>query len=206
MSDIELRILNAIKAERLGSIVSKLIHYWASGERLTPVDECEETLLNVLYALFDAKKEKIDSTTHARSAAGQKGGRPRKKVATEGIEAPMVEHADVTKVREAWNSLGLNQVKEVKNRRLAALNARIREHGLPEVLEMITKVNNSPFLKGRNDRAFTATLDWCLRPNNYDKIMADNYLERSLTQTTMQANAAELTQLVLNRQKMANKC
>ena len=40
---------------------------------------------------------------------------------------------------------------------------------------MFTKAENSNFLKGKNDRSWTATFDWLINSTNMAKVLEDNY-------------------------------
>lgn len=61
--------------------------------------------------------------------------------------------------------------------RRAAIKARAREYGPEALLEMARRAAASPFLNGHNERSWRADIDWCLRPNNFPKIIEGNYSE-----------------------------
>jgi hypothetical protein len=44
--------------------------------------------------------------------------------------------------------------------------------------EFFKLVANSDFLTGKNDRGFTATFDWVMKPSNFVKILEGNYNNR----------------------------
>ncbi len=60
-------------------------------------------------------------------------------------------------------------------RRDNAIRARCREHGKQALVEACRRMAESDFLNGRNNGAWTATIDWMLRPNNFTKIIEGNY-------------------------------
>ena len=82
---------------------------------------------------------------------------------------------DIDKYITAWNSLGLNKLVSIKNKRYSSLKARIKDYGEDKVLQAISKINNSKFLKGENDKKWTITFDWFLKPNNFIKVLEGNY-------------------------------
>ena len=86
---------------------------------------------------------------------------------------------DVRRIVEAWNSLGLNEVREVtgESKRGGMLRARVKEHGVDGVLEAIENVRKSDFLKGQNAKGFVITFDWFVKPNNFIKVLEGNYNE-----------------------------
>jgi hypothetical protein len=86
---------------------------------------------------------------------------------------------DVRRIVEAWNTLGLNEVREVtgESKRGGMLRARVKEHGVDGVLEAIENVRKSDFLKGQNAKGFVITFDWFVKPNNFIKVLEGNYNE-----------------------------
>lgn len=67
----------------------------------------------------------------------------------------------------------------ISEKRKASIRARIREHGVEAFREMIQRAAKSNFLKGNNDRGWTATFDWLIKPNNFQKIIEGNYNDKT---------------------------
>ena len=87
---------------------------------------------------------------------------------------------DVQRVVDAWNSLGLQKVTKIvpDTQRGQWLHKRIADYGLDEVLRAVEKVRASRFLNGDNNKGWTITFDWFLRPNNFPKVLDGNYDNR----------------------------
>ncbi|MBP1638957.1 MAG: hypothetical protein H6Q17_540 [Bacteroidetes bacterium] len=64
-----------------------------------------------------------------------------------------------------------------KRRKLIA--ARIKERGKESFAEALKKAAASNFLRGDNQRGFTATFDWIIKPTNFEKILSGNYDNRT---------------------------
>lgn len=79
---------------------------------------------------------------------------------------------------EEWNNLNLSKVKSIKGNRLKILNTRIKEYGIDNVLEAIKSINKSSFLKGQNNKNWTITFDWLIKPNNFPKVLEGNYIDK----------------------------
>ena len=81
---------------------------------------------------------------------------------------------------EAWNSLGLSSVTKIApgTERYNLLNKRLKDYGEDEILRAIENVRNSPFLTGNGSTGWTATFDWFIKPNNFQKVLDGNYLDR----------------------------
>lgn len=82
---------------------------------------------------------------------------------------------DLEPIVQKWNSLNLSKINSIKNNRLKMLKARIKDYGIDKVLEAIDNISKSDFLKGQNNKNWTITFDWFIRPNNFDKVLDGNY-------------------------------
>lgn len=80
----------------------------------------------------------------------------------------------------SWNELGLQSIKNINTNtnRYAMLQARIKENGEEEVLKAIDQINKSSFLKGQNQKGWTITFDWFVKPNNFIKVYEGNYTDK----------------------------
>ena len=88
-----------------------------------------------------------------------------------------ISSTEVQQIINTWNSLGLQNIKFIKNNtnRYKMLNARIKEYGIDTFLQAINNIKNSSFLKGQNNRNWTITFDWLIKPNNFIKVLEGNY-------------------------------
>ena len=67
------------------------------------------------------------------------------------------------------------KLRAVSEARKKAIRARIRTYGIDIVREVFEKAESSEFLKGKNDRNWSADFDWMLKDANFVKIMEGNY-------------------------------
>lgn len=88
---------------------------------------------------------------------------------------------DVRRIVEAWNSLGLQQLRSVTSdsTRGGMLRARVNQYGVGGVLEAIEKIRSSEFLNGQNSNGWVITFEWFVKPNNFVKVLEGNYDDRS---------------------------
>lgn len=61
----------------------------------------------------------------------------------------------------------LPKVVSLTDKRKRTIRARIKEHGKQSVKDVLSKLGKSPFHNGENDRAWTATFDWIMKPDNF---------------------------------------
>lgn len=92
-----------------------------------------------------------------------------------------VRQSDIEQVITAWNNLGLSQISKITaaSKRGQGLKARIREYGVDKVLEAISNISHSTFLRGGNKTGWTITLDWLVKPNNFPKVLENQYVDKT---------------------------
>ena len=77
-----------------------------------------------------------------------------------------------------WNSLDKNisniQTINSGTTRYKLLKARENEYGKDNIVKAIRNINNSSFLKGY-EKSWKITFDWFIKPNNFIKVLEDNY-------------------------------
>lgn len=96
------------------------------------------------------------------------------------ITAEPVKPADVQRIIDSWNSLGLNRVKAINpdTSRYAMLRKRLKDYGVDTIVEGVDKIRNSSFLQGHNNKGWTVTFDWFIKPDNFQKVIDGNYDDR----------------------------
>ena len=78
--------------------------------------------------------------------------------------------------------------KSCEGKRKDFVRARVKQHGIDAVYEMITKASVSDFLNGRTSKPFLANFEWLFRPTNFQKVLEGIYDNRKIN--TQQSNAA----------------
>ena len=84
---------------------------------------------------------------------------------------------DVRRIVEKWNELGLAQVQAINagTERHKLLKKRIKDNGVENILAAIERIQQSSFLKGKNESGWCITFDWFIKPNNFPKVAEGNY-------------------------------
>lgn len=87
---------------------------------------------------------------------------------------------DINLIVEEWNKLNLQNLRSINSntKRYTSLKARIKEYSLDEVVQAIRSISKSDFLKGQNNKGWTITFDWLVKPNNFLKVLEGNYLDK----------------------------
>ena len=81
-------------------------------------------------------------------------------------------------IMQVWNEEtggALGKIVMISGQRRDMVRARIRETSVEDFFEMIHNAATSSFLRGESQRGWVANFDWCIRPNNYPKVLEGNY-------------------------------
>ena len=107
---------------------------------------------------------------------------------------------DFLRILDAWNTAladrhsVIPKIRGIKSTRRKHISARCREYGEEVFFEMIRKAVASDFLNGKNQRGWIATIDWCVLPTNFQKIIDGNYDNKKMQifrPTTLRAERRE---------------
>lgn len=82
----------------------------------------------------------------------------------------------------AWNAVAksFSRVDRCGKARSAKIAARLKERSIPAWQAVFERMEQSDFLKGKNDRGFKADFDWIIQnENNSEKVMAGRYDNRN---------------------------
>lgn len=66
-------------------------------------------------------------------------------------------------------------IKSISEARKKAIKARLKQYSVDDFKTLFEKAEASSFLKGGNDRNWTATFDWLIKDSNMAKVLDGNY-------------------------------
>lgn len=87
---------------------------------------------------------------------------------------------DYNGIKDAYNTLcpSLPAVRSLSDARKKAIKARLNTYSIEDLQEAFTKAEASDFLKGKNNRNWTANFDWIIKDANLAKVLDGNYDNR----------------------------
>lgn len=108
-------------------------------------------------------------------------------------ESEKRERVDYQKIADMFNDtcVSFSRVTSLSDARKKAIKARLKTYTLDDFKLMFEKAEASSFLKGGNDRNWSATFDWMLKDANMAKILDGNYDNRSGSKPNKVANQLE---------------
>lgn len=173
---IRTKIVNFDKYQDNGSSESSIVRSSKTELLIEPQSELQtELLIEPEQELKKDKKEKnnIDANASTSGAAA-----PDPEMSTQ-------ESVDFVGLMKFFNRTMeeagaiIPRCKSCDGKRREFVRARIREHGLDAVYEMITKASQSDFLNGKSRSGWIADFTWLFRPSNFQKVLEGNYDNRT---------------------------
>ena len=103
---------------------------------------------------------------------------------------------DYEAIKSRWNEEtggALGKLVMITGRRREMVRARIRETSVDDFFTMIHNAASSSFLRGESQRGWVANFDWCIKPNNYPKVLEGRYNDHEGEGVILPPNAKRVT-------------
>ena len=87
---------------------------------------------------------------------------------------------DCQQVADLYNSICVSfpSIRTLSDSRRKAIKARLNTYSLEDFRTVFENAESSSFLKGSNDRNWTATFDWLIKDSNMAKVLEGNYADK----------------------------
>ena len=94
---------------------------------------------------------------------------------------PTQKRIDYQSIVDMFNSIcvSLPTVRSLSENRKKAIKARLNTYSVDDIRQCFELAEASSFLKGSNNRNWTATFDWLLKDANMAKVLEGNYADKS---------------------------
>lgn len=109
------------------------------------------------------------------------------------IEIDKRDRVDYQQIADMYNDtcVSFPRLTSLSDARKKAIKARLKTYSVDDFQLMFEKAEASSFLKGGNDRNWSATFDWMLKDANMAKILDGNYDNKNGSKTNKVANQLE---------------
>ena len=112
------------------------------------------------------------------------------------------ENCPFAKIRDIYHKICISypKLRSIDGNRKKAIAARWRTYKSLDIFEELFQIaENSSFLKGNNDRNWSADFDWMMKPTNFSKILEHKYDDRA------RSDNAPMTGVLGTLQQMYNE-
>lgn len=97
------------------------------------------------------------------------------------IKNKNIDTIEYNKIMQLYNTFcpSLPSVRSLSESRKKAIRARMHTYTVDDFKELFEKAEASDFLKGANDRNWSATFDWLIKDANMAKVLDGNYSNKA---------------------------
>lgn len=157
------------------------MHNYIQSDRYRPTDYVEEKSMlglkkNKSYTLDE---NKMDTKCIQDVSAGKvsKGKDSIGKDKDIEVEPEEIEHVTCKHIVNLYHTTCVSypKVKTLSDARKKAINARLKCYSIDDFKTLFEKAEASDFLKGSNDRDWSANFDWLIKDANMAKVIDGNY-------------------------------
>ena len=94
--------------------------------------------------------------------------------------APPSENISYQQIADLYNSIckSFPQVRSLSDARRKAIKARLKTYTVDDFRAVFENAENSSFLKGSNDRNWSANFDWLIKDSSMAKVLEGTYADR----------------------------
>ena len=120
-----------------------------------------------------------DSSSYV--AISEEDKEKEKEIEIDKLDTRVKERNESQHIVDLYNSICVSfpSVRSLSTARKKAINARLKQYTVDDFKQCFENAEASSFLKGGNDRNWTATFDWLIKDSNMAKVLDGNYADKS---------------------------
>lgn len=114
------------------------------------------------------------------------------------------EYINYQQIADMYNNtcVSFPRVTKLSDSRKKAIKARLKQYSVEDFQRLFTMAEESSFLKGKNDRNWSANFDWLIKDANMAKVLDGNYIDKSTS--TRSHTITEEERARLEAERIAN--
>jgi predicted phage replisome organizer len=177
--------------ERIDNVIT--IPNWSKHQTLDQLEARKEYMRDYMQG-YREKQKKI-----ATNKSCKVNSKVNSKANVNSLDIDIEEDIDIDKeiekktipyqeVINLYNSIckSYPKIKTLSEARKKAIKARLNTYSVDDFKIVFIKAEESDFLKGKNNRNWSATFDWLLKDSNFCKVLEGNYDNKNPSNTTQQ--------------------
>jgi predicted phage replisome organizer len=149
---------------------------WGKHQNLDQLESKKEYMRNYMKDYREKQKAltcKTNSKTNVSQAEEDKEEEIEKELEKE-------ERVDCQQIVDLYHSIckSFPSVRSLSESRKKAIKARLKTYSLEDFKTVFENAESSSFLKGSNDRNWSANFDWLIADKNMAKVLEGNYADK----------------------------
>lgn len=160
---------------------------WTENNKIRADRKIDSVYKDLLLQIIPEVKllEKKQRADRVKPYIGTSHGQPVDSIGEDRIGEDSVgkEKVDYQLIADLYNDtcVSFPRLKTLTDNRKKAIKARLRTYKVDDFKTLFTKAEASSFLKGANDRNWSANFDWLIKDNNMAKVLEGNYDDKPKT-------------------------
>lgn len=148
---------------------------WEEHQNIEGMDRIREQ--NRIRKQRQREKERLIAESCVMSRDSHATEEDKDKEEEKDIDKESKEKATCEQVVDLYRSICVSypSVKTLSEARKKAIRARLKVYSLEDFRKMFEKAEGSAFLKGANNRNWSANFDWLMKDANFAKVIDGNY-------------------------------
>ncbi len=162
---------------------------WGKHQNLDQLESKKEYMRNYMQgyrekqkALTSSKPCKTNSKTNSKANVSRTDKELDKELEKDkDIKEINKEKTDYQQIIDLYNAIcvSLPSLRSLSGARKKAIKARLNTYSVDDIKQCFENAEASSFLKGDNERKWTATFDWIIKDANFAKVLDGNYADKS---------------------------
>lgn len=148
---------------------------WEEHQNIEGMDRIREQ--NRIRKQRQREKERLIAESRVMSRDSHATEEDKDKEEEKDIDKESKEKVTCEQVVDLYRSICVSypSVKTLSEARKKAIRARLKVYSLEDFRKMFEKAEGSAFLKGANNRNWSANFDWLMKDANFAKVIDGNY-------------------------------
>lgn len=157
---------------------------WSKHQNLDQLEERKEYMKEYMRKYRGKQKDLIECKDNSKvySKANSKAnvnaleGEEEREEERER-EGDKKENINYQQIADMYNDTcaSFPKLTSISDSRKKAIRARLKTYSIADFATLFQKAENSDFLKGKNNRDWSATFDWLIKDSNMAKVLDGNY-------------------------------
>lgn len=155
---------------------------WSKHQNLDQLEARKEYMRNYMQGYREKQKQLTDCKVYSKTNS---------KASVNSLEEEVEEDKDIDidkskatpyqEVADLYNFIckSYPRLTRLSDARKKAIKARFNTYTIDDFKKLFTMAEESDFLKGKNDRNWSATFDWLIKDSNMAKVLDGNYKNKS---------------------------
>ncbi len=157
---------------------------WSKHQNLDQLEERKEYMKEYMRKYRGKQKDlieckdnsKVYSKSNSKANVSALEGEEEREEERE-IEGDKKESINYQQIADMYNGtcVSFPRLTSISDSRKKAIRARLKTYSVGDFSTLFQKAEDSDFLKGKNNRDWSATFDWLIKDSNMAKVLDGNY-------------------------------